>query len=262
MQVALNDESEYDGGRLVFITSKGFLVPSRPAGSATIHTNEIVHGVTSLRSGVRYGLFFCDTKGEDRSSDLQEKAKLMLSFLLSKAVNLFDFYERAVHLLTSMSDAQLYDCQACYSEQFFDRSSSESVGNESNSIESFACEVLRHVHTLHPLFYARARLPRSQAAETIEASLGVDLVLKSKNHLSFMQDVLDLKNRGECSERALEEACVDYLKFLSSLKSANADRNVPSLLVDHIWHTHMTFPDQYSSDCMALCGFEVDHVVF
>jgi len=32
--------------------------PSRPAGSATIHDNSIVHGVTRMWSGVRHGLFF------------------------------------------------------------------------------------------------------------------------------------------------------------------------------------------------------------
>jgi hypothetical protein len=58
MQVALNDETEYEGGRLLFV-SKGILnAPERMIGTVTIHDNTIVHGVTLLESGVRYGLFF------------------------------------------------------------------------------------------------------------------------------------------------------------------------------------------------------------
>ena len=62
MQVALNGEGEYEGGKLVYITGDGFEQPRRPAGSATIHDNTIVHGVTQLVSGVRYGLFLLHKK--------------------------------------------------------------------------------------------------------------------------------------------------------------------------------------------------------
>lgn len=59
MQVALNDESEYSGGRLMFLTGNGELkVPKRIAGSFTIHNNFIVHGVSEHTRGLRYGLFF------------------------------------------------------------------------------------------------------------------------------------------------------------------------------------------------------------
>jgi len=58
MQVVLNDPKDYDGGRLIFATGKGFRQPRRTAGSATIHSGRLVHGVTALTSGVRYGLFF------------------------------------------------------------------------------------------------------------------------------------------------------------------------------------------------------------
>eukprot|EP00935_MAST-01C_sp_MAST-1C-sp1_P000462 g462.t1 len=57
MQVALNGDDEYSGGRLVFITSSGAHVPQRPAGTITIHDSSIVHGVTPMLGGVRYGLF-------------------------------------------------------------------------------------------------------------------------------------------------------------------------------------------------------------
>ena len=58
MQVVLNDKSQYEGCDLVFVTSAGFQKPKRNAGSATIHDNTILHGVTKMVSGVRYSLFF------------------------------------------------------------------------------------------------------------------------------------------------------------------------------------------------------------
>ena len=58
MQVPLNSVEEYTGGRLVFVTREGGLeYTSRRAGSATIHDNGVVHGVTEMRRGVRYALF-------------------------------------------------------------------------------------------------------------------------------------------------------------------------------------------------------------
>jgi hypothetical protein len=58
MQVVLNDKSQYEGCDLVFVTSAGFQKPIRNAGSATIHDNTILHGVTKMTYGVRYSLFF------------------------------------------------------------------------------------------------------------------------------------------------------------------------------------------------------------
>ena len=58
MQVPLNGESEYTGGRLVYAGGDGILrYPARPVGSVTIHGGNIVHGVTALRAGSRHGLF-------------------------------------------------------------------------------------------------------------------------------------------------------------------------------------------------------------
>jgi len=58
MQVALNDEGEYEGGRLVYVTEAGLELPLRKVGSATLHDNSVAHGVSELTAGVRYGLFF------------------------------------------------------------------------------------------------------------------------------------------------------------------------------------------------------------
>ena len=58
MRVALCDDSEYDGGKLVYATNGKLEAPSRKIGTVTIHDNQIVHGVTEFLSGVRYALFF------------------------------------------------------------------------------------------------------------------------------------------------------------------------------------------------------------
>jgi hypothetical protein len=58
LQVTLNSDTDYAGGKLVFATNGKLFFPSRSAGTITIHYNDIVHGVSVLESGVRYGLFF------------------------------------------------------------------------------------------------------------------------------------------------------------------------------------------------------------
>ena len=58
LQVALNSDDEYSGGRLVFATHDKLHVPKRLAGTVSIHENDIVHGVSMFESGTRYGLFF------------------------------------------------------------------------------------------------------------------------------------------------------------------------------------------------------------
>ena len=92
MQVALSGAKCYGGGELIYVNSTGLHVPPRPIGSATIHGAgaaeqantphiahcgspfvisllayvlrvrllciDILHGVTELTLGVRYGLFF------------------------------------------------------------------------------------------------------------------------------------------------------------------------------------------------------------
>jgi hypothetical protein len=59
MQVPLNDPREYDGGRVIFALANGSLLrPEREVGGATLHNNGVVHGVTEITRGVRYGLFF------------------------------------------------------------------------------------------------------------------------------------------------------------------------------------------------------------
>ncbi|GAX26752.1 hypothetical protein FisN_2Hh298 [Fistulifera solaris] len=59
-QIALNDPSEYVGGRLVFFVNDVLHVLERPAGSLVQHPRQVLHGVTCLTSGTRKSLFVVD----------------------------------------------------------------------------------------------------------------------------------------------------------------------------------------------------------
>ena len=99
MQVPLNDESEYDGGRLVWALPDGLTIPPRAAGSATIHTTGIVHGVTAHTRGVRCSLFLC-TLPEPPS----------LEYLIAPALEQLRFFERALRYIDTASDEALSGC--------------------------------------------------------------------------------------------------------------------------------------------------------
>ena len=61
VQLALNDASEYTGGRLCYFTEeKGVEVLERQAGDLTKHSRHVLHAVTQLKAGTRYSLFVVD----------------------------------------------------------------------------------------------------------------------------------------------------------------------------------------------------------
>ena len=61
LQMTLNSESEYVGGRLCFYSPDvGLQIPTRPPGTVTIHPRSQMHAVTRLTSGKRYSLFVVD----------------------------------------------------------------------------------------------------------------------------------------------------------------------------------------------------------
>jgi hypothetical protein len=61
IQLTLNDDSEYKGGRLCYFTpEKGVEVLERKAGTLTTHCRRVLHSVTRLTSGTRYSLFVVD----------------------------------------------------------------------------------------------------------------------------------------------------------------------------------------------------------
>jgi len=59
-QIALNEPTEYEGGRLVYFVNDKVHVLERPAGSMVQHPPKVLHGVTSLASGTRQSLFVVD----------------------------------------------------------------------------------------------------------------------------------------------------------------------------------------------------------
>lgn len=60
VQVCLNDDHDYVGGRLVFYALGQIEVPQRRRGTCTIHDPKILHAVTRVTAGVRYSLFVVD----------------------------------------------------------------------------------------------------------------------------------------------------------------------------------------------------------
>lgn len=58
MQVPLNSDSEYKGGRLIYACDGKLCILQRRVGTVTVHDDQVVHGVSKLEEGVRYGLFF------------------------------------------------------------------------------------------------------------------------------------------------------------------------------------------------------------
>jgi uncharacterized protein (TIGR02466 family) len=56
VNIALNDDDSFDGGRLLTVNGSALKAPSRPSGSAIVHAGNLVHGVTRIKSGTRYSL--------------------------------------------------------------------------------------------------------------------------------------------------------------------------------------------------------------
>ena len=282
MQVALNDENEYDGGEILFATGEGFVQPPRPRGSATIHRNCLVHGVCALRSGVRYGLFLCDTVS---SSDAVE-----LFDLADTAVRELSFFERAASFLERATDVEL----ARHVEQYAAFLASGAL--EQAATPSLAVEVVWRTHLLHPLSYLHAcasaagltepgamvrglidhapairasayphkhsavadntiteRAPSTSSAASLEW-LGLDLVTALRRQQAFMRRVLTEWVGGEHMRKAVHEYC----EFLRLVQHSTVELE-PTLMVDLVWHTHMLYPKRYARDCLRIAGSFIDH---
>lgn len=267
MQIALNGDDKYQGGHLVFASPKGILVPKRPAGSATIHTSGVVHAVSNMRSGVRYGLFFCDTKGHHQPSMKKEDVYTttvtgLETLLVPAALENFQFYEKALQFLSQTSDDDLYKHQEQYLEcfQLHNMDGISDSNKKTILFPSFACELFAHVHMLHPQVYSSVFNQTSTC--TTVAKLGVDLVVACRKQAVFMKNILELKGKAD-NESFMTKVVTEYGVFLHSLGGARStnERAVPCLLVDHIWHTHMCFPRQYARDCLRICGCSLDHLI-
>ena len=268
MQIALNDESEYDGGRLVFATAEGFVKPARPRGSVTVHVNSIVHGVTALTSGVRYGLFFCDTKGHGTNG--------LLDYLLEPSMSQFSFFQDAIDVLDAATDDDLAALSKRYARFM------RSAGRTNAAPPSFEIELAWRTHLLHPLVYARAcgqgslldhsvdddaqypsdsrgsgAASEDEEADDAAPALGLDLVAAMRRQQKFMRAMLAERSRYERTE-VVSDAIAEYRDFLERVKHSAVPLE-PTPIVDLVWHTHQQFPARYAVECRRIAGSFMDH---
>ena len=264
MQVALNGDDEYDGGRLTFATADGFVQPARPRGSATTHTNSLVHGVSTLARGVRYGLFLCDTKG----------GGVDLAYLGAVAHAQFAFFERALALLETANDDEL----ACIVREY----AALLAEGGARVTPSLAVELAWRTHLLSPLRYVKAcAVHHAQPVDHVPAPvdeyavasgdvgaatalfegslawLGLDLVAAMRRHQRFMRDMVADRAAYD-SEAAMGAAVSDYRAFLDHFHHS-AEELVPTAVVDLVWHAHMLHPRRYGSETRRLAGRFVNH---
>ena len=86
VQITLNDDSEYEGGRLVFYSfDAGLQMHKRPAGTLTKHPPRAMHGVTRLVSGKRYSLFVVDESNGDGEKDFIKVDKGIVEAIMPPA---------------------------------------------------------------------------------------------------------------------------------------------------------------------------------
>jgi len=285
MQVPLNDESEHDGGHLVFATRSGLQVASRAPGSATIHTSGSVHGVTKLHSGARYSLFLAMLPNGGEEVDLQ--------YLVEPALAQVGFFERALPFLQNVTDERLLEHVHAYHEFLLARAQAEHLQ------PSFEAEVVWRAHLLSPVDYAKDcatilgrdeptvlkhfPLPASeyeptQASSSKESSRPASaqgqmpsqwyeaLAAKTRRGSKYMESVLALRH-GELRESqwALKDEVATYIQFLRDVSTVDlaterSAMRVPGLLVDLVWHTHLLYPHAYGEDCVRIGGRIFDHV--
>ena len=132
---------------------------------AAVHVNACVHGVSALRSGVRYGLFLCDTAG-DRMA-----ASDALRYLEEAVGAQPAFLARALAFLEEATDAQLEACVCAYASFLGSLAVGEAKAHAkahahakaaaaaerpASVAPSFGVELVWRTHLLHPVAYARA----------------------------------------------------------------------------------------------------------
>ena len=283
MQVALNGDDEYGGGKLTFATADGFVQPARPRGTATTHANSLVHGVSTLTRGVRYGLFLCDTK-QGRGVDL--------AYFIDAARAQFGFFARALPLLDAATDAELQRVVREYAALAEGGNSGGGEGGsggesgEGAAPTSFAVELAWRTHLLSPRRYveacaaarhapraapARARVRRRRPergghwrcfchrrwcwcrrrvglSEGSLAWLGLDLVAAMRRQQRFMRDML--ADRAYDSEEAMAAAVAAYRAFLDHFHHS-AEELVPTAVVDLVKYTHMLDLLRYGAETRA-----------
>lgn len=84
-QIALNVETEYKGGKLVYWVNDEIRVAPREPGVLVQHPPKVLHGVTSVTEGTRKSLFVVDiSNGLGEAGVVITTADLVVEFLASK----------------------------------------------------------------------------------------------------------------------------------------------------------------------------------
>jgi large subunit ribosomal protein L40e len=274
LQCPLNEE--YDGGELVWAVEGGLEVPGRAAGSATMHTAGVVHGVTAMTRGVRYGLFLCELPADGcKTVDLE--------YLVAPAEEQLRFFERALGFLDAASDGLLHDCAREY-HRFLLLETIRSDGTDGKQqAPSFEVELLWRVHLLSPAAYSRdcaalrggkAQLIDHSPADTyvsraptgpVAAPAGMpvawhsELVASVRRQEGFMRQMVALRGAGLVSTTHITEELESYRAFLCDAASVEQALAVPGLVLDLVWHTHMLHPRRYARESVAISGRLIDH---
>ena len=255
MQIPLNDR--YEGGNLVFATLDGFQVPIRPAGSFTLHTQGVVHAVTQLTQGVRKSLFLVNTQ----KNLVPLNVPVDLAPLLQSAVTAqFAQLRASLNLLSKSTDTELHDIVSTY------RSTVESA--ESGNLTSLmrgVCSgsgvpqeppmcIAWRTHMLRPLLYAQTCATSALDAEAL------DLVAALRRQQTFMQKILVSKR--DCNVEKMVRGYHHFLLRLRTMHTTGLEYevvDVPSLMVDGVWHAHLQMPERYTSDVVGIVGRMIDH---
>jgi hypothetical protein len=70
INIALNADETFEGGRLLTCTNHAIRVLPRDEGDLTIHSSSLLHAVTQMHSGVRYSLIMFIGNAAERPKDL------------------------------------------------------------------------------------------------------------------------------------------------------------------------------------------------
>ncbi|MET0876304.1 MAG: TIGR02466 family protein [Tardiphaga sp.] len=72
VNIALNDDTGFEGGRLLALNGSTLMAPSRRVGTAILHAGTLVHGVTKIERGTRYSLILFFHRKADASGHVPE----------------------------------------------------------------------------------------------------------------------------------------------------------------------------------------------
>lgn len=231
MQIALNNDSDYVGGKITFIGNNGKIFqPQRDAGFYTIHNSGIVHGVSKLEKGVRYGLFLCDTHNNK------------LEYLIQPVLNQFKFFQEAVKFLKEKTNDQLIEYENKYKILFNNDFFQKDLNIFFNDL---GLKIFHKTHMLHPKEYN-------------DKTINFDMVSAVRRQELFMNDILKVESEYN-NQKAISKAIQDYNQFLELFKYGTKENLAPLPIVDLVWHTHQQFPEKYKIECQSICGSFLDH---